>query len=86
MLAFKAGLSKLFDIKGHVDNLASASGPVCVRSLGYELICCRRWKGCFALFKCIVRCVMPRLCSVAAEVSPAFVLALARFPVSHRWG
>lgn len=74
-MAFKAGVSKLFDIKGHVDNLASACGPMCVRSLGYELTCCRRWKGCFALFKCIVRCAKPWLCSMAAEVSPALVLA-----------
>lgn len=34
MLALKAGVSKLSDIKGHVDNLASACGPKCVRSLG----------------------------------------------------
>lgn len=48
---------------------------MCVRSLGYELTCCRRWKGCFALFKCIVRCAKPWLCSKAAEASPALVLA-----------
>lgn len=86
MLAFKAGVSKLFDIKGHVDNLASARGLKCVRSLGWELTCCRHWKGFFAFFECIVRCVMSFLSSVAAEMSPPFMPALACCPVSQRRG